>query len=93
MIIGILQLDLFIPQAHSLKSKRQLLKSLQDKIRRKFNVSVAQTGCLDKWQRQRLALACLNNDKRLVNSILSKIVNLVETQGAVELLDHKIEIL
>ena len=91
MIIGFLQLDLFVPQANSLKSKRQALKSLKDKIRQKFNVSVAEVSSLDKWQRQGFAVVCVNNDKRLLNSILSKVVNLVEKQHAVELIDYTIE--
>ena len=91
MQIGVLQLELFIPQAGSLKSKRQVLKSLKDKIRHKFNVSVAEIGGLDKWQRATLAVACVNNDKRLINSILSKIINLVDAQHMLELTDHTIE--
>jgi len=91
MQIGVLQLELFIPQAGSLKTKRQALKSLKDKIRHKFNVSVAEIGGLDKWQRATLAIACVNSDKRLINSILSKIVNLADAQHALELNDHTIE--
>ena len=92
MTIGVLQLSLFIPQANSLKSKRQILKSLKDKIRRKLNVSVAEVDSQDKWQSGTLAVACVSSDKRLLNSILSKVVNLVDTQHALELTDHAIEI-
>ncbi len=92
MTIGVLQLSLFIPQANSLKSKRQILKSLKDRIRHKFNVSVAEIDCLDKWQRATLAVACVNSDKRLVNSVLSKVITLVDAQCVIELLDHTIEL-
>lgn len=92
MTVGVLQLELFIPQSNSLKSKRQILKSLKDKIRNKFNTSVAEINSLDKWQRQTLAVACVNSDRRLINSIFSKIVDLVDAQHAVELIDYKIEI-
>ena len=92
MSIGVLQLSLFIPQANSLKSKRQILKSLKDRIRHKFNVSVAEINCLDKWQRATLAVACVSSDKRLVNSVLSKVITLVDAQRAIELLDHTIEL-
>lgn len=93
MTIGVLQLRLFIPQAGSLKSKRQILKSLKDKIRHKFNVSVAEIDAQDLWQSATLAVACVNSDKRLLNSILSKVVNLTDTQGAIEVIDHTIEFL
>ena len=91
MTVGVLQLSLFIPQANSLKAKRRILKSLKDRIRRKFNVSVAETKDLDKWQRQTLAIACVNSNRRLLNSILSKVVNLADAQHEMELLDHIIE--
>ena len=93
MTIGILQLNLFIPQAGSLKSKRQVLRSLKDKVRNKFNVSVAEIRSIEKWQSAILAIACVSDDKRMVNSILSKVTNLVESQHAVELIDYKTEIL
>lgn len=91
MTIGLLQLSILIPQANSLKSKRQVLKSLKDKIRQKFNVSVAEVDGQDLWQRLTLAVACVNSDKRLINSMLSKVVNLVEGQHAIELLDYEME--
>ncbi|MCQ9207857.1 MAG: DUF503 domain-containing protein [Omnitrophica bacterium] len=91
MTIGVLQLKLFIPQANSLKSKRQALKSLKDKIRHKFNVSVAEINAEDLWQTAMLAIACINSDKRLINSVLSKIVNLVDVHRALELVDHTID--
>lgn len=91
MTIGLLQLSIFIPQANSLKSKRQILKSLKDKIRHKFNVSVAEVDGQDLWQRLTLAVACVNSDKRLINSMLSKVVNLVDSQHAIELVDYEME--
>ena len=92
MTIGVLQLSLFISQANSLKSKRQILKSLKDKIRHKFNVSVAEIDAQDLWQSATLAVACVNSDKRLLNSILSKVVNLAQAQRGTELIDYSIEL-
>ena len=93
MIIGVLQLDIFIPQANSLKSKRQVLKSLKDRIRHKFNVSVAEINSLDKWQKATFAVACLNSQKRSIDSILSEIVPLVQSYHSVELVDYTIELI
>ena len=92
MTVGVLQLNLFIPQVNSLKSKRQILKSLKSKIRHKFNVSVAEIDYLDKWQSEVLAVVCVNSDKRFLNSILSEVVNLVEREHQLQLIDYKIEI-
>ena len=91
MTIAILLINLFVPQANSLKSKRQVVKSMKDRIRHKFNVSIAEIGDTDKWQSTTLAIACVNSNKRFVDSVLSKIVNLVDTQAGVELVDYKIE--
>jgi uncharacterized protein YlxP (DUF503 family) len=90
--MGILHLKLAIPQAQSLKTKRQIIKSLKDVLRRKFNVSVAEVDDLDKWQRAEVAVACIGNDKRFLNSVLSKVVNVVEKRHEIELIDYEIEI-
>lgn len=91
MNIGLLQFELFIPCANSLKSKRRILKSLKDKIRKKFNVSIAEVGGLDKWQRAKFAVACVSSDKKFTNSVLSKVVNLIDAQSGAELIDYLIE--
>ena len=81
-----------IGRSHQANRKpKQALKSLKDKIRHKFNVSVAEIGCLDKWQRHTLAVCCVNSDKKLLNSILSKVKNLVDAQGSIELIDYTID--
>ena len=90
--IGILSLELAIPQAHSLKAKRQVIKGLKDALRRKFNISVAEVEGLDKWQRATIAVACVSNNRRFLNSVLSKVVNVVEEKRGLELIDYEIEI-
>jgi uncharacterized protein YlxP (DUF503 family) len=78
MVVGILQVDLSIPGADSLKSKRMVLRSLKDRIRREFNVSIAEVGDNDQWQSASLAIAVVSNDKRFANQVLSKVVDLIE---------------
>ena len=78
MVVGILQVDLSIPGADSLKSKRMVLRSLKDRIRREFNVSVAEVADNDQWQSASLAIAVVSNDKRFANQVLSKVVDLIE---------------
>ena len=94
MIIGVLQLRLFIPQANSLKSKRQALKSLKDKIRYKFNVSVAEIDDQDLWQLATVGVCCVSNNKRYTNEVLSKVVDFIANgRFEIEMLDYEIEIL
>jgi uncharacterized protein YlxP (DUF503 family) len=78
MVVGILQVDLSIPGADSLKSKRMVLRSLKDRIRREFNVSVAEVADNDQWQSASLAIVVVSNDKRFANQVLSKVVDLIE---------------
>jgi uncharacterized protein YlxP (DUF503 family) len=78
MVVGVLQVDLSIPGADSLKSKRMVLRSLKDRIRREFNVSIAEVADNDQWQSASLAIAVVSNDKRFANQVLSKVVDFIE---------------
>lgn len=78
MVVGILQVDLSIPGADSLKSKRMVLRSLKDRIRREFNVSIAEVADNDQWHSASLAIAVVSNDRRFANQVLSKVVDLIE---------------
>src|SRR4029450_99541 len=62
MVIGLLTLDLHFPGARSLKDKRQALRSLETRIRNRFNVAVAEVEHQDLWQRARLAVVSVNTD-------------------------------
>ena len=74
MIVGICTVELFIPDGQSLKSKRQVVKSLKDRIRDKFNVSVAEVGEQDLWQKAVLGIACVANETAYVNQVLDQVL-------------------
>ncbi|GAB4341075.1 MAG: DUF503 domain-containing protein [Candidatus Abyssubacteria bacterium] len=93
MFIGVLQMDLLIRGNTSLKQKRQVLNSIKDKTRRKFNVSIAEVDNNDLWQRATLGVCCATNDKLHANRVLSEVVNFIEGNFPTELLDYSIEIL
>lgn len=92
MHIGICTLHLRLLENHSLKGKRRVVKSIKDRVRSKFNVSIAETGGLDKWQWATLGVACVSNDARSANSILSKVVDFISGMRLAELVDYEIEI-
>ena len=79
--------------SHSLKEKRRALKALKDRIRSKWNVSVAEVEDQDNWQRAVLAVAWVGNDARFLTSALSKIVDHAREYRGAELADYSIEIL
>ena len=93
MVIGILNIDLRIPGNNSLKGKRRILKGLKDKIKGKFNVSIAEVGNKDLWQRADLGIAVVSDDQRYANRILSKVIDLIELSNDTELLDYEMELL
>ncbi|MFA7692938.1 MAG: DUF503 domain-containing protein [Candidatus Hydrogenedentes bacterium] len=93
MTIGLLQMELLLPEARSLKDKRRLIKSLKDRLHNKFNCSVAETGGQDLWQRSSLAVCIVGGDSRHVNSQLNTVVTYVEMSAAVVLVDYRMELL
>ena len=92
MFVGVGQVELYIPDSGSLKSKRFVLKSIKTKIRNVFNVSIAEIENNDKWQRSSLGLAVVSNDRKIVDSTLSQAFNFIENDFRVEVIDHSIEI-
>lgn len=93
MIVGLLCIELFIHKSLSLKAKRQVLKSLKERLRNAFNISIAEIDHHDKWQRAALGIAYLGRDKASVNSALDKVLNFIETVHDVEVTKCNMEIL
>jgi uncharacterized protein YlxP (DUF503 family) len=75
MPVGLLTLELHIPDAQSLKDKRHVLRSLKDKLRRKFNVAVAELDHQDLWQRSVVGIVTLSTEERHVRESLQKVLD------------------
>jgi uncharacterized protein YlxP (DUF503 family) len=93
MVIGLLTLDLHFPGARSLKDKRQALRSLEQRIRNRFNVSIAEVEHQDLWQRSRLAVVSVNTDHGHLESTLSHIAGEAGSARNILLVDSQMEIL
>ena len=93
MVVGSLSLELFLPECRSLKSKRQIVRSMQDRIRNRFNVSVSEVDHQDLWQRTVLGVASVSSSRKVVENSFSKIIAMVEDGGWGELIDIRMEIL
>lgn len=89
--LAVLMLDFHIPQSHSLKEKRRVIKSFKDKVKNKFNVSITEVAELDKWQRAIFGVSMIGNDQRHLNECLQQIVNMVVYFPEMQLLSSKIE--
>jgi uncharacterized protein YlxP (DUF503 family) len=77
MTVGIARITLFIPESHSLKEKRMVLRRVKDRVRSKFNAAIAEVDDNDVWQRGVVGLALVGNDRRLVESALDEVVRFV----------------
>jgi uncharacterized protein len=73
MPIGLLTLEIHIPDARSLKDKRQVLRSLKDRLRANFNVAVAELDHQDLWQRSRVGVVTISSDGKHLEESLAAI--------------------
>ena len=67
-----------LPMSHSLKDKRQVLRSLQSRLRDEFRISIAETGAQDSWQTAELTIACAASDANYARATLEKIADFIE---------------
>ncbi len=94
MVVGACRISLRIPENHSLKGKRMILRSILTRVRNEFGVTAAEVEAQDLWQRAVIGLAYVSNDASHANEVLSKAVNFIQrAHGDAELLDYEIEIL
>ena len=91
MIIGILSIVLLVPGSNSLKDKRQVVRSLLSIVRNKFNVSAAEIDHLDSHRRAGLAFVCVSNEKTVVNRLLDKIRDHIESNPLCEVEDASLD--
>jgi uncharacterized protein YlxP (DUF503 family) len=91
MVIGVCTVVLHIPGSASLKDKRRAIKSLKDRLHNTFNLSVAEVGDLELWQRAELGLAAVSNDPAFCDQVLAKAVDFIRQDNNVELLDYHTE--
>ena len=94
MFVGVLRLVLHLPDPGSLKSKRHLLRSAIERVKGRFNVSVAEVGDNDLWQRSVVGVSAVGNDHAFVNETLDKVADFVASMhgGQLQVVDRSIEI-
>jgi hypothetical protein len=93
MPVGLLTLEIHIPDARSLKDKRQVLRSLKDRLRSHFNVAVAEMDHQDTWQRAQIGVVSLSNDPSHLEQSLREVLDESERVLGRDLVSHELEIL
>src|SRR5512133_3139096 len=94
MFVGVLRLTLHFPEPGSLKSKRHLLRSAIDRVKARFNVSIAEVADNDLWQKAVVGVAAVGNDQAFINETLDKVTGFVSSMhgGQLQLTARDIEI-
>lgn len=93
MPVGLLTLELHIPDAQSLKDKRQVVRSLKDKLRRDFNVAVAELEHHDVWQRSVIGVVTLSNEEKHLREMLQRVLDEADRILGSILISQGVEIL
>ena len=87
MIVGTNRIELHIPGSTSLKAKRSVVNRIKERLKSRFNASVAEVDYHDLWQRAALGVVIVGVEKRVLDSVLSRIVRVVEMETRVEIID------
>jgi uncharacterized protein len=93
MTVGIARIRFRLHGNQSLKEKRKVVKSLIEKSRNRFNVAIAEVDDQDLHQLATLGIAVVGNDGRLLNSVLDRVVNFMDSLALADLIGHEIELI
>jgi hypothetical protein len=91
MVVGVLKLTLYLPENHSLKGKRGVIKKIKARVANSFNVSVSECDAHDLWQRAVLGVAQVGTDSGHVDGVLRQVVRCIEGLHIVEVGEETVE--
>ena len=93
MVVGVLRLELWLPENHSLKGKRSVLRAIKARVQNKFNVSIAECEDHDLWQRATLGVAQVGAEQPHVERCLQEVVRFIDGLQLAELGAERVEFL
>jgi uncharacterized protein YlxP (DUF503 family) len=93
MVVGIGIITFRLHDCRSLKSKRKIVKSIINQVRNNFNVSVAEIGSNDIYQKSEIGFSLVGNNRKVLNSKIDKIFNMVDALGLAEIVDTEMEMI
>ena len=93
MVVGLGIITFRLHDCRSLKGKRKVIKSIIKQMQNRFNISVAEVGANDVYQRAEIGFALVGNDRMAINSKADKVLNMVDDLGLAEMIDSEMEIL
>jgi uncharacterized protein len=94
MVVGVSQIQLYLPGSHSLKDKRSVVKSVTARICHEFNVSCAEVDHHDVWQSAAIGVAVVSNDAAHIQDVLNHVIGWIErNRPDIEIVDQSLEII
>ena len=92
MIVAALSIRFHLHGNRSLKEKRRVVNELRDRLKNKFNVSIAEVDEQDRWQSLRLGFAAVGSDARYLEGLMEKLVHTVEMMNLAEVIGHELRL-
>ncbi|MGB9499337.1 MAG: DUF503 domain-containing protein [Dissulfuribacterales bacterium] len=93
MVIGVGKITFRLSECHSLKEKRQIVKSIIARVQNNFNASIAEVALNDVHQRAEIGVALVGNDRRTINSKIDKLIEFIEDLHLAEIVNSDMEII
>ncbi len=92
MTVVVCTIELHLPSPSSLKDKRQILKSVIERIQHRYNVSISEIGDHDLWQRAAVGVACVGRDREPTLRVVDQVLGLIRQNPEMELIRHEIQV-
>ena len=93
MYVGCCSIKFFLHGNRSLKEKRRVVRILKDRLKNKFNISVAEIGDQDVWQNLHMGIVAVNSDPKYLEGQMSRVVDAIERMHLAEITDHQTQII
>src|SRR4029079_12378383 len=89
MVVGVCKVTLMVPESHSLKEKRMVIRRIKDRVSNKFNCAIAEVGDQDDWQSVQLGFAVVSNEHGFSQSMVQKILQFIEDLAVAKVIDDE----
>ncbi|MFB0517723.1 MAG: DUF503 domain-containing protein [Acidobacteriota bacterium] len=93
MVVGLCVVELLLPGSRSLKDKRLLIKGIKDKLRARFNLSLAEVDFQNLWQRSKIGMVSIASSKDVLHTTINKAIEIIESNTQCEIIDCHVEYL
>ena len=93
MYVGCCSIKFYLHGNHSLKGKRRIVRIIKDRLKNKFNISVAEIGDQDVWQSLHMGIVAVNSDPKYLEGQMSKVVDATERMYLAEMTDCQTQVI